>query len=62
MIGEYILHMSKLAANIPSYYIFEEFTSAVISRRQRLNVDVSVAQDTSGIINDPPTANKGREP
>ena len=41
VLGEYVLHMAKLAANAPSYYVTDEFTSAQITRQKRLNVEVN---------------------
>ncbi len=41
VLGEYILHTAKLAANAPNYYISEELTSATVTRRSRLNVEFS---------------------
>ena len=41
VLGEYVLHMAKLAANAPSYYVTDEFTSAQITRQDRLNVEVN---------------------
>jgi polyisoprenyl-phosphate glycosyltransferase len=41
VLGEYVLHMAKLAANAPNYYVADEFTSAQITRQERLNVEVN---------------------
>jgi hypothetical protein len=41
VLGEYVLHMAKLAANAPSYYVTDEFASAQITRQKRLNVEVN---------------------
>ncbi len=43
VLGEYVIHMARLASNAPDYYVSEEFTSAVITRRERLNVEVGSA-------------------
>ena len=43
VLAEYIINMAHLTANVPSYYITEEFTSAIITRRERLNVEVSAS-------------------
>lgn len=45
ILGEYVLHMVRLAANAPSYHVADEFTSAIVTRRQRLNVEASTADD-----------------
>lgn len=45
VLGEYVLHMAKLAANAPIYYVTDELTSAEIVRQQRLNVEVDVATE-----------------
>ncbi len=45
ILGEYVLHMVRLAANAPSYHVADEFTSAIVTRRQRLNVETSTADD-----------------
>jgi hypothetical protein len=39
VLGEYILHMASLSNEGPSYNVGQEFTSAVITRRDRLNVE-----------------------
>lgn len=41
VLGEYVLHMAKLAANAPSYYVIDEFASAQITRQKRLNVEAN---------------------
>ena len=44
MLSEYILHMARLSQEGPLYHVAQEFTSAVMTRRQRLNVeDTSVS-------------------
>lgn len=52
VLGEYILHMAKLAANVPSYYVTDDFTSAVITRRNRLNVEISAGEKSTGTLNE----------
>lgn len=39
VIGEYVLHMANLTNDGPSYHIGQEFTSARLTRRERLNVE-----------------------
>ena len=40
ILGEYVLHVLHTAQNAPSYHVAEEFASAVITRRERLNVEI----------------------
>ena len=60
VIGEYVLHVAKLAANAPSYYITDEFTSAQITRRKRLNVEVSEAVKPLGMFSERETITDDR--
>lgn len=39
VLGEYILHMARLSNEGPQYHIAQEFTSARLTRRERLNVE-----------------------
>ena len=39
VLGEYILHMVSMINEGPSYHVAQEFTSAIMKRRERLNVD-----------------------
>lgn len=39
VLGEYILNMASLSNGGPSYYIAQEFTSARITRKERLNLE-----------------------
>ncbi len=39
MLSEYILHMARLSQEGPPYHVAQEFTSAVMTRRQRLNTE-----------------------
>lgn len=51
MLSEYILHMSRLGNEGPLYHVAQEFTSAVMTRRKRLNIEetgVSPPPDTDG--------------
>jgi len=60
VVGEYVLHMAQLASHAPSYYVTDEFSSAVISRQKRLNVEVSVAENSAGVLNEPANVIDGR--
>lgn len=39
VLGEYILHMASLSSEGPLYHIGQEFTSARIARREKLNIE-----------------------
>lgn len=39
MLGEYILHMASLSNEGPKYHVAQEFTSAIMTRRQKLNIE-----------------------
>ena len=39
VLGEYILHMASLSNEGPTWHIGQEFSSAVITRKQKLNVE-----------------------
>lgn len=43
VLGEYILHMARLSNEGPLYHVAQEFTSARLTRRERLNVEVAGA-------------------
>ncbi len=43
VLGEYILQMASLSNEGPLYHVAQEFTSAVITRRQKLNVEHPVS-------------------
>ncbi len=46
VLGEYILHMVSLSSGGPLYHVAQEFTSARLTRRERLNVkEISVPAD-----------------
>ena len=40
MLGEYLLHVISLSNEGPLYHVAQEFTSAVVARREKLNVEV----------------------
>jgi polyisoprenyl-phosphate glycosyltransferase len=41
VLGEYMLHVSSLSNEEPLYYVGQEFTSARMTRREKLNVEES---------------------
>ena len=43
VLSEYILEISRKANSGPAYYIADEFTSARLTRKERLNVEVDSA-------------------
>lgn len=48
MLGEYILHMASLSNEGPKYHVAQEFTSAIMTRRQKLNIEeISSAGQTA---------------
>ncbi len=52
VLGEYILHMASLSNEGPLYYVSQEFTSARLTRREKLNIEeTATAQlgDASGV-------------
>jgi glycosyltransferase involved in cell wall biosynthesis len=40
VLGEYILHMARLSSEGPAYHVAQEFTSARITRKEKLNIEV----------------------
>jgi hypothetical protein len=42
ILGEYILHMSHLANEGPLYHVAQEFTSAKMTRHEKLNIEESI--------------------
>ena len=58
VLGEYILQMASLSNEGPSYNVGQEFTSAVITRRDRLNIEESGAV-AGGAAPDSPGARRG---
>ena len=47
VLGEYILHMASLSNEGPIYHIAQEFTSAHITRREKLNIEEVATKPTS---------------
>ena len=45
ILGEYILHMASLTNEGPSYHVAQEFTSAVMTRREKLNIEEARATE-----------------
>jgi len=39
VLGEYVINMARLSSEGPRYHVGQEFTSAIMTRRQRLNVE-----------------------
>ena len=39
VLGEYILNMASLSNEGPLYYVGQEFTSARMTRREKLNIE-----------------------
>lgn len=44
MLGEYILHMASLSNEGPMYHVAQEFTSAIMTRREKLNIEEAIPQ------------------
>jgi polyisoprenyl-phosphate glycosyltransferase len=47
VLGEYIIHMARLTSEGPRYHVGQEFTSAVMTRRDRLNVEQARASPST---------------
>jgi glycosyltransferase involved in cell wall biosynthesis len=47
VLAEYILHMVNLSNEGPKYYIAQEFTSAVMTRKQKLNLEETGSKTTT---------------
>lgn len=52
VLGEYILHMASLSTEGPLYHVAQEFTSAAMTRREKLNIEEAHATEQ----NDKPQA------
>ena len=46
VLGEYILHMASLSNEGPRYHVGQEFTSARMTRRERLNIEEVASKTT----------------
>jgi glycosyltransferase involved in cell wall biosynthesis len=44
VLGEYIMHMASLSSEGPLYYVGQEFTSARMTRREKLNIEEAMRQ------------------
>lgn len=44
MLGEYILHMASLSNEGPMYHVAQEFTSTIMTRREKLNIEEAIPQ------------------
>ena len=49
VLGEYILHMASLSNEGPLYHVGQEFTSARITRREKLNIEEVLAKPTNAL-------------
>lgn len=47
VLGEYILHMASLTNEGPLYHVGQEFTSARMIRKEKLNIEVVISQSES---------------
>jgi hypothetical protein len=47
VLGEYILHMATLSNEGPLYHVGQEFTSARMTRKEKLNIETVAAQPAS---------------
>jgi polyisoprenyl-phosphate glycosyltransferase len=52
VLGEYILHMGSLSNEGPLYHVGQEFTSARMTRRERLNIEDVSASKTNSYASD----------
>jgi polyisoprenyl-phosphate glycosyltransferase len=53
VLGEYILQMARLSNEGPLYHVAQEFTSSVMTRRQKLNIeDVRMSEQRRADVND----------
>lgn len=46
VLGEYILHMASLSNEGPLYHVGQEFTSARMTRREKLNIETLTSKPT----------------
>lgn len=49
VLGEYILHMVSLSNEGPIYHVGQEFTSARMTRREKLNIEEAIAEPINTI-------------
>lgn len=50
VLGEYILHMASLSNEGPLYHVGQEFTSARLIRREKLNIEEVVSKSSGTLI------------
>jgi glycosyltransferase involved in cell wall biosynthesis len=50
VLGEYILHMASLSNEGPLYHVGQEFTSARMTRREKLNIEEVVSSNTGSSL------------
>jgi hypothetical protein len=48
VLGEYILHMANLSTEGPLYHVAQEFTSAVMTRKNKLNIET--VEGSAGLV------------
>lgn len=48
VLGEYIVNMARLTNEGPLYHVGQEFTSARMTRREKLNIEESVSTNSNG--------------
>jgi len=63
VLGEYILHMASLSNESPLYHIGREFTSARLTRKEKLNIEQAVNKSPPLSVDSPepgPNANGGQ--
>ena len=53
VLGEYILNMASLSNEGPLYHVAQEFTSAIMTRREKLNIEEANATTHSTAANGP---------
>jgi glycosyltransferase involved in cell wall biosynthesis len=58
VLGEYILHMTSLSNEGPLYHVGQEFTSARMTRREKLNIEVMTTEAASSPVS---TLNRNAE-
>lgn len=54
VLGEYILHMASLSNEGPLYYVSQEFTSARMTRHEKLNIEEAAGVQRGGGVHDTP--------
>lgn len=52
VLGEYILHMASLTNEGPLYHVGQEFTSARMTRREKLNIEAVASQSEGASISE----------